>query len=235
MNPRNTHMLAGQNPETRGESPSNGSADLSKRRSVTRANIVSTALRLFRVHGFCRVGVEEVCSGAGITKKTFYQYFAAKDDLVEAVVEQVCEKIEQATSGAFGAAPDEPLEQLLALQHALAVRLPEMVSVPLARDLKARRPELWQLIGAMRREVFSRIELVIIDGQRRGVFRREVDPHLVTLMFLGAIVEIVRPETLVHSAFSLHQAIDGVFGFFLHALVTDPKQLGSRHTKKRGR
>lgn len=208
---------------------------LSKRRSVTQERIVSSALRLFREHGFCRVGVDKVCSLAGISKKTFYQYFTAKDVLVEAVVEEVREQVRQATS-MLGGAPDDPLEKLLTLQRALAVRLPQLVSVPLMRDLKARRPELWDLIDARRREILPQIELVIIDGQRRGIFRREVNPRLVTLMVLGSIVEIIRPETLVNSPFSLDEALNGTFEFFLRGLVADPRRLGRRlQKKKRGK
>lgn len=59
------------------------------RRSVrdTRRRILESAYRLFYGQGFGRVGVDAVAEAAGVTKRTLYNHFASKDDLVAAVLE----------------------------------------------------------------------------------------------------------------------------------------------------
>lgn len=54
---------------------------------ATRQAIVDAAFVLLRRHGYTRVSLDEVARGACITKKTIYYYFASKDALVTAVLE----------------------------------------------------------------------------------------------------------------------------------------------------
>ncbi len=53
--------------------------------SPRRKDIIETAIRLFSAHGARRVTVEELCRDAGVSKVTFYRYFANKADLVRTI------------------------------------------------------------------------------------------------------------------------------------------------------
>jgi AcrR family transcriptional regulator len=61
---------------------------LTKERNAarTRELILSAAYRLFWRNGFGRAGVDEIAEAAGITKRTLYQHFRSKDDLLAAVL-----------------------------------------------------------------------------------------------------------------------------------------------------
>ena len=48
--------------------------------------IISTASRLFEQFGIRSVSIDNVCNELRISKKTFYNYFPQKEDLVEAVL-----------------------------------------------------------------------------------------------------------------------------------------------------
>ncbi|MEH6583575.1 MAG: TetR/AcrR family transcriptional regulator [Halioglobus sp.] len=51
-----------------------------------REQIVTSALTLFYENGFNATGVERVCSEAGVSKKTLYNHFKSKDELVLATL-----------------------------------------------------------------------------------------------------------------------------------------------------
>jgi AcrR family transcriptional regulator len=53
----------------------------------TRLQIIDAAYTLFYQSGFMRTGVDAIANAAGITKRTLYQHFVSKDDLIEAVLE----------------------------------------------------------------------------------------------------------------------------------------------------
>ncbi len=55
--------------------------------SETRRRILDAAYTLFYRKGFARVGVDEIASLAGITKRTLYYHFKSKDELLTAVLE----------------------------------------------------------------------------------------------------------------------------------------------------
>jgi TetR/AcrR family transcriptional regulator, transcriptional repressor for nem operon len=57
----------------------------------TRQRIVAAARKLFNVHGFAAVSIDDVMAEAGLTRGGFYKHFARKEDLYhEAVLEFIC-------------------------------------------------------------------------------------------------------------------------------------------------
>ena len=51
-----------------------------------REQIVTHALKLFYRDGFNATGVERICTDAGVSKKTLYNHFKSKDELVLATL-----------------------------------------------------------------------------------------------------------------------------------------------------
>jgi len=49
---------------------------------TVRRRLIETAVDLFGKNGFHATGVQDICAAAGVTKGSFYYYFAAKDELL---------------------------------------------------------------------------------------------------------------------------------------------------------
>ena len=58
-----------------------------RKAAETRQQIIDAAYSLFYQIGFIRTGVDAIADAAGITKRTLYQHFKSKDELIEAVLE----------------------------------------------------------------------------------------------------------------------------------------------------
>jgi AcrR family transcriptional regulator len=58
-----------------------------RKSAETRQQIIDAAYTLFYQSGFMRAGVDAIANAAGITKRTLYQHFGSKDELIEAVLE----------------------------------------------------------------------------------------------------------------------------------------------------
>lgn len=56
-------------------------------RSATRRRILEAAYALFYRQGYARIGVDAVAAKAGVTKRTLYDHFHSKDELLAAVFE----------------------------------------------------------------------------------------------------------------------------------------------------
>ncbi|MGE0484432.1 MAG: TetR/AcrR family transcriptional regulator [Gammaproteobacteria bacterium] len=56
-------------------------------KAATRERILATAARLFRTHGYAAVGIERLMQEAGLTRGGFYNHFASKAAVLEAVLE----------------------------------------------------------------------------------------------------------------------------------------------------
>ena len=53
----------------------------------TKERIVQRARDEFFAHGFSKVTMDELCDELGISKKTMYEHFNSKDELLDAVTE----------------------------------------------------------------------------------------------------------------------------------------------------
>ncbi|WP_406150129.1 TetR/AcrR family transcriptional regulator [Streptomyces sp. NBC_01012] len=55
-----------------------------RKKQQTRDALIDTALRLFQQNGFAETTLDEVCATAEVSKRTFFRYFAGKEDVAVA-------------------------------------------------------------------------------------------------------------------------------------------------------
>lgn len=75
-----------------------------RKKRQTRERIEGTALRLFDRHGFDAVTIEDISAGAEVAPRTFFHYFATKDDVVLA---DYAERLRQLLDALAGRPSDE--------------------------------------------------------------------------------------------------------------------------------
>jgi AcrR family transcriptional regulator len=112
-----------------------------RRRLLLFDEIEQAALRLFARAGYANVTVDDIAAAAGISRRTFFRYFATKEDVLVADKRVRAEHVQ----AAFDARPpDEPvlasLHQVLTdVAHEMAERREAMV---LREEILAADPEL---------------------------------------------------------------------------------------------
>ena len=113
-----------------------------RKRQQTRQELIGAAMRLFEEKGYEQTTVAEIASAAGVSTKTFFNYFASKD---EVLFPHLSRRIDAAVALIEQRGPDDQMADVLvaAMQHMLAdalteevdgglaaVRLPMIMSVP---------------------------------------------------------------------------------------------------------
>lgn len=79
-------------------------------RQAVRSELIDVAQRLFAERGFEAVTVDEIATAAGMSRRSFFRYFASKEDVVLSKVERLGEDF----AAALAARPDtEPLWEAL--------------------------------------------------------------------------------------------------------------------------
>jgi AcrR family transcriptional regulator len=103
------------------DSPDRGSEATAERRTQaarsesTRGALIAAARVLFAERGYAGVGTEEIVRAAGVTRGALYHHFAGKQELFEAVYEQIeVELSERIATGALAAGADSPLDAMRA-------------------------------------------------------------------------------------------------------------------------
>ncbi|HEY1157867.1 MAG TPA: TetR family transcriptional regulator [Arthrobacter sp.] len=172
-----------------------------RKRAATRAAITSTARALTAERGLNGYTVEEVCEAAGISRRTFFNYFPTKEDAIigHADDDVPADAVEDFVAGGAGS----PAGDISPTLFRDLVRL----SLRLAEDMAASEEETRQLIGVVRKEPQLILRIIGVTEQReaqvaRDVARREgVAPdHPVVQMAVVLLSTIARKSSMAYFA-----------------------------------
>lgn len=139
--------------------------------------IVSTASRLFEQFGIRSVSIDNVCAELHISKKTFYNYFSQKEDLVEAVL-MYQRNIQH-----------EKFAKLFRNKNAidsLIISIKEIrrntghESIAMCYDLEKYYPKVNEKYEQIsRQEMKAGFERFLLQGIEEGYFREDLDVELI--------------------------------------------------------
>ena len=187
----------------------------------TRNRILKTARRHFFAQGFTKVTMDEIAHELGMSKKTLYQHFPAKRDLLQESLLGINLRI---TEGLDGIVQNKKLGFSKKLEQALgfvASELPRFSPIFL-RDIQRHAPDLWQELDRRRsRSIKKYLGALIDEGISKGFLRKEVDAEFLVLLFSTLILNIINPETLARLPLSATQAFKNINLVVFQGILTD--------------
>lgn len=180
--------------------------------------IVAAARSHFLSHGFRAVTMDDLAGEMGMSKKTLYQYFGTKRDLL---CEVIVGKIDEfgAAMDAIPAGPEVDFsESLRRLLECVQENLRE-VGASFIRDLAKADPEYFQLIQERRREVITRcFGRILRVGQAGGGIRSDIPAELLIDILLASVDAVLTPRSLVERGKLPRDLLDPVLKVFLEGV-----------------
>lgn len=162
----------------------------------TRQRIEEAALHLFTTEGYSRITTERVAREAGLGKATLYRYFASKEALIMACIEDFTAKIELETE-AILSNPSLTPQQKMTRFLSPVIRFVAHVRPAALADMQRCAPEAYARLEANRtRLILRNIDRVLGEGQAAGIFRPEVNRVLVAHMLIGAVTHLSQQDVL---------------------------------------
>ena len=181
------------------------------------SELESVALRLFDQRGFANVTVEEIASEAHISVRTFYRYFAAKDDVLQLRIDRRSEVLRVAL--AARPADEPPL-------RSLRVTLEEEFSTTDPVDLRRWIAVIADNPGVMK-GVVGAIQLkmhpVIAEffGFRLGLPSEALVPTMLAAAVMG-VVQAAHTQWFIHDG-DLATTMSESLAVLERGLSTDPR------------
>ena len=149
--------------------------------------ILAAAEREFADSGYAGGRIERIAARARVNKQLLFHYFDSKDGLFAAAVQSLLARLEPAVPAA--ASPAEELRALIATLHGAAGALPGILG------LLASAREGGEALGAAgaslrgwRERQLHRLRVILVEGQRRGYFRDDLDPAAVAEAALALVL-----------------------------------------------
>lgn len=185
----------------------------------TRNKILADAIQLFMRYGVKSVTMDDVAKELGISKKTLYQYFQDKDDLVQKAFEQHLENDFKKSQEVIRQ-NSNPIEQLLGL---CKLRCLQMSKVPTATlyDLKKYHPDSWTKYSHFKSsKILPEIRANLELGIEKGYYRADVNVDLICNLYLHLIDFISMNETEKFAGSNMGEIIHQIMDYHLHAITS---------------
>jgi AcrR family transcriptional regulator len=157
-----------------------------RRRRQTSADIRGAAVRLVRERGFDKVTIDAICAEAGISVRTFFNYFPNKESAIvygpSDIPPELVEEFVAAGPGSYSVVLDELIK--LAAHH--------LRDMPPDRDQAETMLELAKTTPAMLAAFLADLErfqnhLIDIVARRQGMKADEEIPAVISALALTAI------------------------------------------------
>jgi TetR/AcrR family transcriptional regulator, fatty acid metabolism regulator protein len=162
-------------------------------RSITvdkRRTLLAAAVRVFAKRGYHAARVGDIAEEAGVAHGLLYHYFNSKEEVLETIFRDTWTDLLAAVREVelSGEEAREQLRQVAAILLRSWRRDPDLVRV-LVHEV-TRSAELGRRVGEIA-DAFAAIERIVRRGQSEGTFRTDVDARLASVVFYGAIEEIL--------------------------------------------
>ena len=159
----------------------------------TRRRIVATALDYFMVSGFTAVTMDDIARELGMSKKTLYEFFPGKKDLLRATTlmkNEACEREFRTI-----AVEEKDFFARARRTFGYIAQLYSRLTPAYLTDLKRNAPEIWAEIQEFKRVRVRRQMLELLDlGIAQGVLRNDLDREALVRLYLTMTTALLSPE-----------------------------------------
>lgn len=192
----------------------------------TRRRIVAAALGRFMANGFSTVTMDDIAGELGMSKKTLYEFFPGKKELLRATTRCNSDACE-AELNAIAAEKLDFFERARKTFGHIA-RIYSRLTPAYMNDIRRNAPEVWADIQEFRRVRVRRHMLGLLDqGVAQGVLRKDLDRETLVRLYLTMTSALLNPEV---SGWEPGEQIAPIFEVFVRVyfegLITDAGRRG---------
>ncbi len=164
--------------------------------------------------------MDDVAREVSISKKTIYQHFNHKDDLVtettRAHLQREMEEFEEIGTGARDA-----VDELYQLSKCIRKNISN-INPSLLYDLQKYHPDAWEVFKNYKDNfIRGRIVNNIVRGKEEGLYRADIDENILSIMRVEQIQIMFDERIFPKNDFDFVNIQMQVFDHFIHGLLSD--------------
>lgn len=149
--------------------------------------IIRKVFALYSKYGIKSVTMDDIARELGLSKKTLYQYFTDKNELVEAVFDYAEEHRKTCMGEVFGKKMNA-IEETMAINRHVAKMMKDF-NPAVDYDLRKYYPEIYEKRrDAILKNMYEKQLENIRKGIAEGLYRKEINPEHIAWLFILRIV-----------------------------------------------
>ena len=185
--------------------------------------IIEGAAELFKTYGIKSVTMDSLASNLGVSKRTIYEVFSDKDDLLTVVLTWMSEKGKDMVKKIL----DESENSIVAIFRMLEINrdyFSDMSPVFLADLKKYHHDVFMKKSDKSEMPDFRNNKQLIEKGIKEKLFRKEINPDLANRCLYNMGISIMDHDLYPYEQFSRRDVVRNIFINYLRGIAT-PKGL----------
>lgn len=185
----------------------------------TRERILIAARELFFKYGIKSITMDDFAKHLGISKKTIYQFFANKDEIVntltkEHLVEHRCQFEESAKSS------KNAIEEIMEMMKHTSVIFTQM-NPNVFYDMQKYHPESWGYFKDFKDQcIMGAVEENLQKGIQQHLYRKDIDVKIMAKLRIEQVEMAMNPAVFSPDVFNLSIVQVALLDHFLHGITT---------------
>jgi len=186
-----------------------------------RRRILDYAQQQFATVGYSNVSTAQFAYDLKMSKSTFYKYFASKEELLFAVIDDFYRVFEQEVIGIMEDEKTDITEKVQLFLVAVRRRFSQL-QVSVVEDIRRAVPEAYtHLEEGRKRMITGTLVQLFEQGVKDGVIRSDIPPVIISGVLLQAIQYLEHPEVLSELSFTYAEVFPKVFSVVMEGSLTE--------------
>lgn len=185
----------------------------------TKEKILKGTEELFMRYGVRSISMDDIARHLSVSKKTLYQHFADKEDLVVAISKSHLET-QRKMYEAIRDSSSDSIEHMAKISIRMRQEMDSMNPVMLF-DIQKFHPKAWAVWLGFKKGVTLEIINNLKQGIQEGYVREEVNPEILALMRIELIQAVFNEEIFPRGKYKLSDVQSQLFDQFVYGVVTD--------------
>jgi AcrR family transcriptional regulator len=182
--------------------------------------ILAEAERLFWKYGVRSVTMEDIAHQLGISKKTIYQHFNDKEQILYQVIQDKTGR-DQSEMDCMVTETSNPVEEILGVLTMIRKNT-DQVSPNLLNDIKRYYPQAFALFrqykeGQIMRSILENIQ----KGISQGIYRSDINPTILARLRVEQIELAFNHDLFPSDQYSMHDVQAELMHHFVRGMLTE--------------
>ncbi len=204
--------------------------------SEIKDKILTEAELLFMRYGFKSITMDDVARELGVSKKTLYQFFSDKNDLVNQCVEHYLETMNNMCCSVVENKDLDAISVMLQISEQMNAMI-RQINPSSMFDLKKYFKPAWDKLEADRRSFIKRvIQDNILLGVKKGLYRKDLDAETVSRIYIYLVGFLTNPDNYDQEGMDIKEMHLEIMKYHLRSICTpkghellDEKLLATRN------
>ena len=162
----------------------------------TRNRILIKAKEQFLRYGFSKVTMDELAANLGISKRTLYDFFATKEQLLSEVIKSEINTCKSAIESIMNkeSSFSEKFKQILEVTGTQIAQINRSI----LQDFQNNTPQIWEEIMDFRQKtIIPGFKTFLDEGIKKNLIRSDINVQVILLIYFSAIQNIMNPDIML--------------------------------------